>query len=391
MNTKILFVDDDPNILTSHQRSLRKKFTLDTALGSEQGLTALESGEDYAVIVADMNMPGMNGAELLVKAQELRPNTVRIMLTGNQDQKTALEAVNRGHVYQFLTKPCSPEMLFLALESGIKQHQLITAEQELLEKTLSGSIKMLTEMLSLISPNSFGQGQIVKEWIQKIPHLEKQTADSRWELELAALLAPLGLISIPQEVLAKIHTQGALTPNEEEMLQRVPKIIHDLLACIPRLENIARMVLYQNKNFDGSGYPQDSLAGNKIPWGSRLLKILFDHLELKQMGRSSAQALAAMVSRKQRYDPALLEIVSPWLDQGSDDLPASVPEVSSVYVKDLTVGQMVAEDVKTKEGMILLAHGNKISPLILEKLRNFAALEIIQEPLSIQKTAKETS
>ena len=147
MNRKVLCVDDDMHVLNALQRNLRKQFTIDTALGGEQALALIEQQGPYAVIVADMRMPGMDGVQFLSKAQEKAPDTVRIMLTGNADQQTAIEAVNQGHVYQFLTKPCPLEMLAVALGGGAKQYEWVMAEHELLEHTLSGSVKVLTEIL----------------------------------------------------------------------------------------------------------------------------------------------------------------------------------------------------------------------------------------------------
>jgi len=162
MNRKVLCVDDDANILEAYQRNLRKQFSIDTAPGGEPALALMDSRGPYAVVVADMQMPGMNGVEFLIQSQRTAPDTARIMLTGNADQKTAVEAVNKGHIYQFLNKPCPPAMLALALENGIRQHSLITAERELLENTLNGSIKMLTEVLASTDPQSFGRGELLR-------------------------------------------------------------------------------------------------------------------------------------------------------------------------------------------------------------------------------------
>src|SRR5690348_5914444 len=109
MSTKILCVDDEENVLTGLQRSLRKEFAIETAIGGAAGLIAIESNGPYAVVVADMQMPGMNGVEVLKRVEIKSPNSIRIMLTGNADQKTAVDAVNDGHVFRFLTKPCSTE------------------------------------------------------------------------------------------------------------------------------------------------------------------------------------------------------------------------------------------------------------------------------------------
>src|SRR5262249_53231752 len=127
MSTKILFVDDDASILTAFQRNLRKQFALDVAIGGSEALRAMSAKGPYAVLVADMQMPEMNGLEFLKKAEEISPQTVRIMLTGNADQKTASDAVNLGHVFRFLTKPCSTEELAATLKAGLEQYLLVIA------------------------------------------------------------------------------------------------------------------------------------------------------------------------------------------------------------------------------------------------------------------------
>ena len=117
MTTRILCVDDDSNILLGYQRALRKQFQIEVALGGEEGLAAVRNQGPYAVIVADMRMPGMDGVELLAKVREIAPDTVRMMLTGNADQQTALEAVNQGHIFRFMTKPCAGRLRW-GLASG---------------------------------------------------------------------------------------------------------------------------------------------------------------------------------------------------------------------------------------------------------------------------------
>lgn len=138
MVPKILIVDDDESVLAGFQRSLRKRFTMDVATRGEQALRLLEGETPYAVVVADMHMPGMNGLDLLMRIRDLSPDTSRIMLTGDADQRTAVDAVNHGRVFRFLAKPCEVEALAEALEAGVRQYQLVRAEKDLLEQTLSG-------------------------------------------------------------------------------------------------------------------------------------------------------------------------------------------------------------------------------------------------------------
>ena len=118
MTDKILCVDDDPNILQAYQRALHKQFPIEAALGGEEALAAVAHRGPYAVVVADMRMPGLTGVEVLARIRQMAPDTVRMMLTGNADQQTALEAVNEGHIFRFMTKPCPPDAFAKALTAG---------------------------------------------------------------------------------------------------------------------------------------------------------------------------------------------------------------------------------------------------------------------------------
>jgi CheY-like chemotaxis protein len=195
MNSKILFIDDDTNLLEAVERNLRLKFNLVTAASGEAGLAKMANEGPFSVVVADMQMPGMNGVQVLTEAQKRFPDTVRLMLTGNADQQTAVEAVNKGHVFQFLTKPCPTEMLTFALQTSLKQYRLITAERELLEKTLNGSVKLLTEVFSLIDPHSFGRGESLRSYMRA--YVSSLTLANSWEFEIAAMLSQLGTVTVP--------------------------------------------------------------------------------------------------------------------------------------------------------------------------------------------------
>ena len=121
MTDKILLVDDEPSILQSMQRQLRKRFKIVVAESGDEALAALKSKGPFAVIVSDMRMPGMDGVQLLSKVKDIFPDTVRIMLTGNADQETASEAVNAGQTFRFLTKPCSTAVLATSLALAVRQ------------------------------------------------------------------------------------------------------------------------------------------------------------------------------------------------------------------------------------------------------------------------------
>ncbi len=381
---KILFVDDEPNVLSAIQRQLHQRFEVQTAVGPLAGLEALQHGRDYSVVVADMGMPKMSGVEFLAKACEMAPNVVRVMLTGYLNQSTAVEAINQGSIFRFLNKPCSTEKLVQTLEAAVAQHNLITAEHDLLENTLGGSLKILSEILALAEPKAFGQAEALRDAIRLFAGALNLTPT--WYFEAAALLCQIGSVTIPPELVLKSRLGHALSAGEKEIFNQIPAVGSSLLAQIPRLEGVARAILYQNKNFDGSGFPEDSVAGEAIPVGARMLRILVDLARLESGGLARRAALQQLRTRTGWYDPRLLEALEH--SPGAAAAPSGDPAIAAATVAftDLRVGHVLRSNLETKGNMLLVTAGNKITPMLMHRLRNFSSLYGIQEPIYIEET-----
>ena len=382
ITSKILLVDDDPNILTAYVRVLHAQFQLTTAIGGAEGLKKLEDQGPYAVVVSDLRMPGMDGIEFLSHSKEKSPDTVRMLLTGNVDIKAAIEAVNKGCVFRFLSKPCLPSDFSAALHSGIDQYRLITAERELLQNTLNGGIRVLTEILSIVDPESFGRGNTLRDLISTLAHTMGIT-DS-WEIELAAMLAQIGHVTIPPATLAKEKAGQALSEMEKEIISHSPQTGHKLLANIPRLKSVADTVLYQKKLYDGSGFPKNLVAGSEIPIGARLLKVLMDMTEPEFRDLPRSNALQEMKKREGWYDPAVLNAAFLCFASGIEQ--TGIVERTEVLmpVKDLRVGQILLSDVVASNGTLLIRAGNWISETILERVSNFAKINGVREPIHVE-------
>jgi len=381
-STKILFVDDDPNLLAAFQRNLKKQFTFDTAMGGADALELIKSNGPYAVIVADMQMPGMNGVELLTKASEIAPETVRVMLTGNADQKTAIEAVNQGRIACFLNKPCEPDTLQLTLQSCLKQYALVCVERELLEGTLMGSIKVLSEVLSMIEPISFGRGQKLCDSVRVFS--QSLGIVPTWPLEVATQMAHIGYVSVPPLILRKLEKGTALMPNELGIVERTPQIGHDLLIHIPRMEQVAKMVLYQSKHYDGGGFPVDDTTGDAIPIGARIFKILHDRDLLESDGVVKSKAFEAMKACENVYDPVLLEKCFKCFGGFLETSISAERPVLSVSVSELKAGQVLVSDVKTKDDILLIAAGNRLTDVMIQRLNNYVNSEGVKWPIYVQ-------
>jgi response regulator RpfG family c-di-GMP phosphodiesterase len=374
MSDKILCVDDEPDILASYQRLFRKQFAIDTAVGGEEGLARLGAHGPYAVVVSDMQMPGMDGIRFLAEVRRLAPATVRMMLTGHSSLDVAVDAVNEGHIFRFLTKPCPADTLAKALTAGIEQYRLVTAEKELLEKTLSGSVKVLTDVLSIVNPTAFGRASRVRRTTRALA--VELSAEAVWQVEIAAMLSQVGCVTLPQELLEKMFRGKPLAPAELKAFLDHPRVGRDLIGNIPRLDQIAAIIAYQEKHFDGTGVPEDAIRGAGIPLGARILKVALDFDTVVASGFRSEQAISKLRQRIGHYDPAVLAGLERVVTSDSF-------EVRTVTVDALTPVMRFAEDVYSTSGLLLISRGQDVTPSLKLRLANILANGGLEEPLRV--------
>jgi len=381
MTNKILFVDDDSNILESYKRFHRRKFNIETAIGGEAGLARIVTHGPFAVIVSDLRMPQIDGVQFLAEAKEIAPDSVRMLLTGQADLKDAIAVVNEGHIFRFLTKPCDPEVFAKALHDGIDQYRLITSEKELLNKTLKGSVKLLVDIMSILSPDTISRSIRIRRLASKVA--SRLDVKELWKVDVAALLSQIGCVTIPMEILVKKCQGQALSENENEIFIEHPEVGKNLLANIPRLEDVAEAIAYQEKHFDGDGAPNDLRRGKDIPFIARILKILLDFDEIVVTGRSEEEALAELKSRNGWYDPDVLSALQAELLKADEGFV-----VKEVKAKDVHAGMILADDLKTKTNLLLLPRRHEISETLRICVLNFAQKDNIIEPIKILEKVK---
>ncbi len=382
---KVLFVDDDPNILHAYQRQMKKHFRVSTALGGMKGLEYLQRDE-FAVVVADMRMPSMDGIEFLSVVRKQHPNIVRMMLTGYASLKTAIQAVNEGNIFRFLTKPCPPDMMMTALLAGLEQYRLITSEKELLEKTLKGSVRVLIETMTMAAPEAFGQAIRLREVLRKVAGI--MDISSTWDLELGAMMSHIGFISIPSELRIKYFTGRELTDDEKDMIEKVPEIGRKLLMHIPRLESVRNIVYYQSKYFDGSGFPSDNVGGWDIPLGSRLIRFFSDYFKITSEGADRDSALSSMKARDHLYDPEIFNIAEQALSTRDPITDEDDSTTLEVEWKELFIGDLLQSSLVTTDGRLLLAAGQRVTRTLLLLVSNYERLVGIRGPIRIVRSSR---
>lgn len=364
---RVLCVDDEANVLAGLRRTLRRGFDVTTASGPEEGLRAIEHSEPFAAIISDLRMPRMDGITLLERARELAPQSVRLLLTGNADLSSCLDAVNRGAVFRFLLKPAETEVLIRAVEAAAEQHRLITAEQVLLEQTLHGSIQALTDILALINPAGFGRAARAKALAAEI--IRALELPSSWQIEVAAMLSQIGTVTLPQPMVEKIYAGRPLTYSESVMAERLPRVASDVIASIPRMEEVREILLHQNANFDGKGGAPRTPKGRDLPLGARILKLVLDFDLLESQGLTRRVAVDTLRGREGLYDPELLDRLVEVCGLAEHQQKVLELELSAVRP-----GMTFAEDVQTTTGILLVARGQEVSDRLAERIHNFRHL-----------------
>ena len=368
---RVLCVDDEPMVLEGLTLHLRTRFVLLTATSGAEGLERLKHDGPFAVVVSDMRMPQMNGAEFLAQARQVAPDTVRMLLTGYADLDSAVSAVNHGQIFRFLSKPLPAPLMIQAVTAAVEQHRLIQAERVLLEQTLAGAIKMLTEVLSLASPVAFGRAVRLKRLASQL--CDRMEVGTRWHIEAAAQLSQIGCITLPGDLAEKLYFGQALTPAEQAMADRVPAMADQLLGNIPRLEPVREVLALQARRFDGSDAPWGQAKAEELPLGARMLRLLLDYDRLEASGAPAPEALGTLAQRTGVYDPELLEHLRAMLGTRTE-------EVRELPLAKLRPGMVFAADVRSRTNTLLVARGQTVTQGIIERMRNLPPGQV-REPI----------
>lgn len=367
-SAKILFVDDEEKILNAIERQLEDSFDIVTALGPKEALEILEDEGPFAVVVSDMRMPEMNGIELLKHVRERSPNTVRMILSGFADLNATILAVNEGNIFRFLAKPCPEKSLAAALRAGLNQYSLIEAEKELVEGTLRGSVKILTDILSLVSPLAFGQSTRVRNTVDGI--LSRVTIPDHWTLELAAMLAALGSVTLPQELVERKLNRDSLDTDEENAYRDQYTLTGSLLQNIPRMDEVAQII--------GALNGQESELTGDINRKVQVLELAFDFDVCESASDDGPlQALAVFKEKHTRYDGDLLAALDEYVKEERNSI------TKLIDIDELRVGMLLGADVLNDNGVLMLSKGHEVTESALRLLANLSKNHSVPSTLCV--------
>lgn len=416
----VLLVDDEENILNALNRTFRKEqYRIITAKSGLDGLSVIEN-EKITLVLSDHRMPGMEGVEFLSEVRKKSPDTIRMMLTGYADLQSVMNAINQGEVYRFITKPWDDEEIKSIVRGAIKYYDLMTENKELhalthrqnlelkdlnnnleekvaertrevevlykdLEQNFFDFVRVFMSLLELKSRHLGSHCKRVAALSRRLSETLDLTPAEKLDIEVASLLEDIGTLGFPEKMLRKKVSE--LDPTEKALLQQHPVLGQTSLQHIKKLLPVSILIRHHHERYDGLGYP-DNLRGDRIPAGSRVIAIadFFDELinPFERAERYSVDRAIYVLGNEagKRFDPVLVGKFNEALHEfRHEEIEADIIEVD---VADLKEGMLLASDVRTKRGLLLMASGEVVRPVHLDKIKNFNKIDPVIAKISIR-------
>lgn len=410
----LLFVDDETNILAALKRLFRPfGYRIFTAESGAAGLEIMAK-EKVDLVVSDMRMPEMNGAQFLEQVRQKWPDAVRILLTGYADIGSTIDAINKGQIYRYLSKPWEDNDITITVRQALERRALEQEKARLetlaqrqneelkeLNASLEDRVRARTAELSqtmaflemahdklkrgfMASIRAFsnliemrgggvlaGHAKLVGENARKLAQRLKIQESEIQDLVFATLLKDLGKVSLPDQLLSK--PLFTLEDSEMALMTKHPIRGEAALMSLEQMEGAAKIIRHQHEHFDGGGYP-DHLSGFEIPLGARILAVVNDY-ETMQMGMlqprrfSHTEAVAYLVvNRGKRYDPTIVDEFIGLLNMVATQQDDTVQKL---HITQLHSGMTVARDLFANDGILLLMRGRVVEEKLIDMLRSY--------------------
>lgn len=393
----LLFIDDEANILSSLKRLFKPLgYTILTAESGAEAL-ALMKKEHVDLVISDMRMPLMSGAEVLEQIRAKWPDVVRILLTGFSDISSTIAAINRGEIYRYIAKPWNDDDIVLVVRDALDRKNLLAEKQRLeeltvrqnlalkvlntsledkvrqrtdqlrstleqLKKDYFSTIEVFANLMELRKGTMAGHSRRVAQMCRSIAEkMQLPEADVQC-IETAALLHNLGKIGLPDRLLDKPYME--LSYSERAEFDKHPLRAAGALMALDPLSKASELIRHHREYYNGDGNAS-GLRGESIPLGARILRIASDFDELQQGlfshdKLSMDQALKMIVSgRNTRYDSVIVDIFCELMaHSGNYGQIATEFLVTSTQLHE---GMLLTRDVLTNNGMLLLLKNTSLN------------------------------
>jgi len=412
-NWRILCVDDEPNILSALRRLFRQAgYQVLVASSGAEGLQVLEK-EAVDLVISDMRMPEMDGVVFLQQVRQRWPQPLRILLTGYADIHSTIDAINQGEIFRYLSKPWEDNDLLLivrhaleriALEREKERLEALTAQQneelkdlnanlelKVMERTVElrqaheklktsfiTSIRVFANLIELREGALAGHSRRVADLARKVATKMKVAPAEAQDIFIAGLLHDIGKIGLPDVLLTKPFSH--LSGEELGLYRKHPVKGEQSLMALEELRGAARIVRSHHERFDGQGFP-DGLATLDIPQGARILAVVNDYDGL-QLGLLSPRHFSAEAARKtitegrgRRYDPFVVDAFLAVVGGVEPSAKEGGQSVIALPVADLKPGMVLAKDLFTRDGLLLLSADYLLDERLIRQMQEYAAGE----------------
>jgi response regulator RpfG family c-di-GMP phosphodiesterase len=390
-DVNILVVDDDErNLGVVGNMLMEKGYGISLVSNGQEALESIKNLTPNLILL-DVMLPDLDGFQIckLLKEDEKTKDIPIIFLTAKTDTTDIVKSFQVGGI-DYVPKPFRKEELLARVNTHIKLKQvekslkealiikdkLLLSERSLLDDTLKGSIRVLIEILSMISPVLFNHSNRLRGIVRKLT--ARLGIEKEWEVEIAILLSHIGCITLPPSIFAKKSRGENLSDAEHAMFLSHPAIGKKLLSNIPRLEKISESIYYQLKSYDGSGFPNDNLKEKEIPIIARILKVVNDFEALLISGKTYSQSLDLLRIDRLSYDPDILDAL--------ESVVFNVKEgyvVKSIGFNDLIIGMTLADDIADIRGVVLVSKGKEITETLKILLHNYSTSGALVEPIKV--------
>jgi response regulator RpfG family c-di-GMP phosphodiesterase len=395
-NRRVLYVDDEQQLLYSFTSLMRKEnIELMVLNESERIHEILNSEPEFALVLSDQRMPVVDGVKVLEAVKEKSPDTIRVLITGYADYKDTIRAINESEIASYVAKPWDDEHLKKQVNGWITQYNLnqhnnylreVLDEEncklnQLLEGTVAQTVRILGDLSKHISPQVSEFGDKVKALgISVLKIMPEMSAEDKWPVLRALDLFNFGIALLPLWLQNSIATSGISAIEHSPVARNHHLMAASLLKNIPGLELVARIIELQNKNFNGTGDPEDDkVSGHNIPFGARLLHIL--SCIVKPASDLRGQDLLYHMKRiPGKYDPGIIDFLL-----GNNVDMQFLTEDLYFRVEALKPGMMIINDVRTLSGHLLLKANTVLNETFIHILKQWHFRDPVAEPVKVKR------
>jgi DNA-binding response OmpR family regulator len=367
----IIIVDDNPTNLELLEEMLRHWQYAVRSLTAGKAALAAALQEPPDIILLDIDMPEMNGYEVCERLKSIPSlsGIPVIFISALDATEDKVKGFRSGGV-DYISKPIQFEEVQARVETHLKLRRAQQAEHDLLEKTLSGAVGTLWELVELTSPALAVRSRAIRDLVLRMT--KQMVVADPWQYELAATLCLVGCMALPEEVFEKAYSGGELTPDEDRMFRAHPESAAHLLSNIPRLEVVAEIIRRQHK-------PESEPSGKgQVSQGAYMLHLALE-LDQKVYRGVALHSALAQLRMSDRFDPRLLDALKDYSPKQAEF------EVQRLPIRKLHTGMVLNEDILSQDGnLIILREGTVLTRTWIERLGNFETVRGVQETASVR-------